>query len=184
MGRLQTKYLLQISSPVASKLKTIPASTDADADDANYPNKPKGTAREEYDLLVSFFCMSEMRRETINAYLNKYIARSVRGYLQLNYDPPLSLDTKDGGNRGGEGALKSNYSPFDLLRIISPIHPSARLIPPPPCGTTGYTVGANHRLVWGPDVPRAVQEKKGDDSSGEEVFDIYYDDGAFSRASE
>ena len=99
-------------------------------DDSSFPS----------DLLVSFFSISEQNRETVDAYVQRYVAFAKRGYLQLNYDN----DLERGGRSHVAGNDADRYSALELFRRIYHVHPGAVFLPPPPCGVYDH-----HRIAWG-----------------------------------
>jgi hypothetical protein len=74
------------------------------------------------DLVVSNYAFSELRRDVQEAYLNKVLCGSPRGYVTWN---PLSPD---------------GFSPEELLQLI----PNSRLLPEEPLSFPGNVI-----VVWG-----------------------------------
>lgn len=93
-----------------------------------------------YDMVISFFSISEQQKWVVDEYISKYIQNAGKGYLQLNYDD-CALTTVP--CPPGIGVL--TYSVLDLFRAIYTIHPTAVLLPPP-------ILYHHHRIVWGVDV--------------------------------
>jgi len=147
VNSLQKLYLAAIKSPAAEKMEYI-GTTSVPGRDA--------TADPKYDLFLSFFSISEQRTIAVDAYARHFMARSTRGYLQLNYDEDISVD-------GSVTASTGRYNVLQLFRLVLTMHPTARLLGPAPCGVYEHV-----RIVWGGAVggefmPRAL------DSEGREA---------------
>lgn len=101
------------------------------------------------DLLISFWYMSEQKSVVVDKFIKLYVANAKRGYLQLNFDD----DVENGGISLLSHANKDRYSDLTLFSKILNAQPTARLLPPPPCGINNFW-GNNHmRIKWGPDLP-------------------------------
>jgi len=87
-------------------------------------NSPEDENTASFDLLVSNYAFSELRREFQDAYLEKYVNRSNAGFILWN---PLSFESLDG---------------YDLSQIVKKI-PGAKCIPEEPSSYPG-----NHLIYW------------------------------------
>ena len=92
------------------------------------------------DLLVSFFSVSEQKKEVVDKYLSLYVSKSFRGYLQLNYDE----NVREGGRSDFDAVDVDRYSAMELFREIYKIKSDAVMRGPSPCG-----VYKHHRITWG-----------------------------------
>jgi len=119
--KLQRKYLDAIESVVAEKFRCIP-STETGAIEGK-----------EIDLFISFFSISEQKKEIVDLYLKEYASKSKRGYLQLNYDEERYWGLDDG-----------RYNILEIFKEIYKIHPDAVLLGPGTCGVYNH-----HRIKWG-----------------------------------
>ena len=87
------------------------------------------------DILLSFYAISELRKDIVDRYLLVYISHATHGYLQLNYDEEF-------GQSLTNFVQSSNlYTPNILYEKILTYHPLALLIPGPL-----YT--NQTRIVW------------------------------------
>ena len=145
---LVEKYLTAIGSKLlegsgreSSRFRAISVVPEADAGVETETGIPLVPVK--YDLFLSFWCMSEQKQHTVRQYIKQYVAHATRGYIQLNYD---NFDDDDRGNEMVKAT--GTYGVLQIFKLIYAIHPSAVLLPPPPCKVY---IG-NHRITWGPDV--------------------------------
>jgi len=120
-GGLQSKY---VHATGKSTIKIAPISS------------LEGMAVES-DLLISFFAISELRRDTVDRYLQQYVRHAKNGLLQLNaYEFEEQVNETrvmvDGTHL---------YSMLDLFRAVYQVHPHAVLLPPP-------SYHQYHRIMW------------------------------------
>jgi putative sugar O-methyltransferase len=123
-GRLQQKYVAAVNArndlarPVA--VLAVPSTS---------------TSPLASDLLISFFAISELNRQTVDKYLTQYVTHAPSGYLQLNYDDDMDEVPPE--------MAAVLYTVMELFRRVYQLHPTAIMLPPP-----SYHI--HHRIVWKP----------------------------------
>lgn len=98
------------------------------------------------ELLMSFFCFSEIEIPIADAYIERYVAHAERGYIQISYDEP-AIPADPNGPHDHVNEAKGCHTAMDLFRAIYLVQPTAIMLPPPP-----GRVYNHHRIVWGPKV--------------------------------
>jgi putative sugar O-methyltransferase len=119
--KLQRKYLDAIGSSITDKFKCIP-STERGALEGK-----------DIDLFISFFSISEQKKEVVDFYFKEYASKSKRGYLQLNYDEETYWGMEQG-----------RYNILQIFKEVYKLHPDAVLMGPGACGVYNH-----HRIKWG-----------------------------------
>lgn len=89
------------------------------------------------DLLISFFAISELRKDTVDRYLQQYVRHAKNGLLQLN---AYEFEETIGGERTMVDGMHL-YSMLDLFEAVYHVHPHAVLLPPP-------SFHQYHRIMW------------------------------------
>jgi hypothetical protein len=89
------------------------------------------------DLLISFFAISELNKDTVDRYARQYISHATSGFLQLNFDDE-GTSTMIGNKR-----TSSLYSALEMFKLVYRLHPNAVLLPPP-------DYHDHHRIMWKP----------------------------------
>ena len=119
--KLQRKYLGAVESSILDKFTCIPSTEMA------------ALEGKDIDLFISFFSISEQKKDVVDFYFKEYASKSKRGYLQLNYDEEVYWGVDDG-----------RYNILQIFKEIYKLHPDAVLMAPGRCD-----VYHHHRIKWG-----------------------------------
>jgi hypothetical protein len=137
-GRLQARYVAAAAAlkPATSSLSVTPVSS--------LSAEPVAS-----DLLVSFFAISELRRDTVDRYVQQYVRHAKNGLLQLN-----AYEFEE--RHEGELVMVDGthlYPMLELFRAVYRVHPHAVLLPPP-------SFHQYHRIMWRePQAPVLTEEE-------------------------
>jgi len=123
-GRLQQRYVREVNTMFNRNIsvETIPSTN----------TEPVAS-----DVVISFFAISELRRDVVDRYMKTYIAGAPRGFLQLNFDD------EDVATMASADRTRTLYSAIDMFKLVYQLHPTAVLLPPPDYHT-------HHRIMWKP----------------------------------
>ena len=126
-GRLQQRYVGEVTErfPHLGRVAvtTVPSTSDAVVSS---------------DLLISFFAISELRRDVVDRYMHAYVAQAENDYLQLNYDDPKVSQVVNENITKQVGLL---YNMFEMFKLVYQVHPTAVMLPPP-------SFHDHHRIMW------------------------------------
>lgn len=142
-GRLQQRYVREVNSRFDRNI-TVESISSASSSPVTS------------DVLISFFAISELRKDTVDKYMSAYVAHAENGFLQLNFDDDGVQDMV--GNR----RTRVLYSALEMFKLVYKLHPTAVLLPPP-------EYHFHHRIMWRSEnlpISRKAEDSSSDHSCG------------------